>query len=130
MFIEAIYIVLWGFLFDYLIYKVIFYSLYLFIYFLIFSKCNPKFLAKNLRKSLVLNGLCLVWPIFDPPKNTFIVFYCQQIFVADSFKTFLNSCQPQNFEINKSFNSYFVCITSSVLFNNHEKVPKNREELL
>ena len=29
------------------------------------SKCKLQFLAKNLPKSLVLNDLCLVWPILD-----------------------------------------------------------------
>ena len=36
------------------------------------SKCKPQFLAKNLTKSLVLNGLCLVWSILDP-KSTLSV---------------------------------------------------------
>ena len=50
------------------------------------SKCKPQFLAENLRKSLALNGLCLVWPILDPKKYTCIDTYCQQVIGADGFK--------------------------------------------
>ena len=76
------------------------------------SKCKPQFLAENLGKSLVLNGLCLVWPILDPKKYTCIDTCCQQVIGADSFKKkfFFGSCQPQKFEINYNF-----LLTSSVL---------------
>ena len=63
---ETIYMVFLTLSFAYLIYKVIFYFLYLKK---ICSKCKLQFLAKNLRKSLTLNGLRLVWPILYP-KNT------------------------------------------------------------
>ena len=58
--------------------KVIFYSFYL------FSK-KIQFLAKNLRKSVGLNGLCLNGPILDT-KTYFFDIYCQQVLVADSFE--------------------------------------------
>ena len=64
--IENTYIVFLTWLFDYLIYKVIFYLLY---FFFKWSKCKLQFLVKDLRKYLTLNGLHLVWPILDP-KNT------------------------------------------------------------
>ena len=53
-FLETIYIVFLALLFDYLIYKAIFYFLYL-LFKKICCKCKPQFLTKNLGKSLVLN---------------------------------------------------------------------------
>ena len=52
--------------------KVIFHSLYLFSKKLC-SKCKLQFLTENLRKSLVLNGLCLVWPILDPKNKLLLI---------------------------------------------------------
>ena len=49
---------------SYLIYKVIFYSLHLFLK-NTYSKCKPQFLTDNLGKSLILNGFCLIYPILD-----------------------------------------------------------------
>ena len=99
------------------------------------SKCKPQFLAKNLKKSLVLNGLHLVWPILDPKKHTFIVDYFQRpsFWVHASYK---------NLKFN-FFSAYLVCITKvdrwvnlvfrgwnyKKLFSNNEKAAKTERNL-
>ena len=61
---------------------------------LICCKCKPQFLTENFRKSFVLNGLCLVWPILDL-KNilllTFIVSKWSQLTVLKDLVSHKNS---------------------------------------
>ena len=97
--------------FEYLIYEVTFYSLYLFSK-LIGSKCKPHFLAENVRESLFLNDLCLLWPILDP-KNIlllmFIVSKCLWLTILKDF-LFLAHISHENLKL-IIFSTYLVCIT-------------------
>ena len=60
-------------------------------------KCKLQFLADNLRKSLVLNGVTH----FGPKNYTFIDTHCQKVIGADSFKrtSFLDHVSHKNFKL-------------------------------
>ena len=99
-FIETIYIVLLPLLFKYLIYKVVFYFLYLFSEKKTCSKCKPQFIAKNLGKSLALNALCLVWPILNSKNILLWMFIVRKCLWLTGF--YAHVCQLQKSKINYS----------------------------
>ena len=93
----------------------IFYFLYLFRK--ICSKCKLRFLAKNLRKSLALNGLRLVWSILDKKKHTSIVVYCQQVFVVDNFK------RPFWVHVSHKISKFIIIFSLPCLYTKVNRLP-------
>ena len=77
------------------------------------SKCKLQFLADNLRKFFVLNGLCLIWPILDPKNRLLLTLIINKWLWLTVFKinSFLVHTSHKNSKLITLFCLPVICIT-------------------
>ena len=112
---ETICMVFLTLLFAYLIYKVLFYFLYLFLKKYVGNvSCN--FLQRTY-ENFSPRMVCVWFDPFAPKKHTFIVAFCQQIFKADIFK------RSFWFHVSHKISKFTICFSLPCLYTKVNSLP-------